>query len=797
MFAQVLSSTLSSLSPLWSNEIVKSMSLSNEYSMAINMILTETIKYISEHLTDEISMGLIIFTSFICILSYYRISFINWSRIFAQCKSVTTVGTEKNDKGVISFSCSKAFKSLNLMLIHKYNFKNLKYLKDTNFDIIVNDVTDCELEKDLYVTVKHDLQNKDTIYIILSSYNRNIHQIIQESINLYDDDNKKYKLTLVGNEDNGTTYNYPITMKYITYTLVNIYKMEKLKILDEIQMKNNDRMSMSDEKTDKVKNATNTSKEALNDSVQSLEDDLKNIYLLEDCKNFPLENDTFLTIERSNNIVTYTLVSDTTNLQDFLKQCINYYKQDISISEYKYALKISGFEKITTDSSSIKYPKSLIALCHTLIQSGAVNNFRMVEVDSQPVKIIDKITNLAFNGIIINTIRKVQTQNYWDSFMHVTYILKSDTVNLNEYIKGCEEEYVTYLNEKNDNILYYFKYLGKFNNELKFSKTILSGPKNMLYETFDNIYNEHTDILKKDIMKLKDLEYYTKTGLRRKKSYLFHGEPGCGKNASVTAMALFDNRHIIDVPFGILQYNSELNELMNLSSINGISFKKEQIIMMFDEMHTGLLKITSNQLTEQNEEKDKQTKEDAIFNAITNDVVSAKSSNTTYDTLDLGCVLSLLDGIGNYGGIIYVGLTNYIDKIPLPLKRSLRLTPVYFTYLRRDDVVSIINSFFEIMLTDEQINYIPDRKITPAKLRLLCEHNSNKPIEEFINIVITEAETDTVDNYAQVDNTEKYSSASNVENTSITKGMNYISGDTKIETYTSMGTGSGTVMKFK
>lgn len=775
MFAQTLSSALSSLSPLWSNELVKALSLSNEYSLAINMVLTVTIKYITEYLSDELALCVTLIIASIYILSYYKIKVINFSQLFKQAKHVTTIGTEKHNNGIVSFTCSKAFKSLNLMLIHKYNFKNLKYLKDTNFDIIVNDVTDYQLETDLYVTVKRDILNKDIIYIILSSYNEDIHQIIQDAINIYDDDNKKYKLTLVGNEDNGTTYNYPITMKYITYTLVNIYKMEKLKILDEIHTKNGDNrhMSEAETKSDKVKNATSTAKEALNDSVQSLEDDLKNIYLLEDCKEFPLNDNIFLTIERTTNIVTYTLVSDTTNLQDFLKQCIAYYKQDISISDHKYALKISGFEKITTDSSSIKYPKNLIALCHTLIHSGAVNNFRMVEIDGQPVKIIDKITNLVFNDIIINVIRKVQTQNYWDSFMHVTYILESDTVNLNEYIVECEEAYDTFLNEKNDNILYYFKYLGKFNNELKFSKTILSGPDNMLYETFDNIYNEHTNILKNDIMKLKDLEYYKKTGLRRKKSYLFHGEPGCGKNASVTAMALFDNRHIIDVPFGILQYNSELNELMNLSSINGISFKKEQIIMMFDEMHTGLLKITSNQLTEQNEEKDKQTKEDAIFNAITNDVVSTKSSNTTYDTLDLGCVLSLLDGIGNYGGIIYVGLTNYIDKIPLPLKRSLRLTPVYFTYLRREDTVSIINSFFEVSLSEKEVNLLPDRKITPAKLRLLCEHNSTKEINEFIDVVITEAKNDTTASYAETDNTEKYSSMSNAGNSTISKGMNY------------------------
>ena len=739
MFAQVLSSALSSLSHLWSSEIVKSLSLSNEYTMAINMILSETIKYISNNLTDEISIILIASVVIIYILSHNKISIINLSKIFKQVKYVTTMGTEKYDKGKVSFSCSKAFKSLNAMLIKKYNFSNLKYLKDTDFDIIVNDVNEYELERDLYVTVKHDKQDPQKIYIILSSYNRDIHEIIKNAIDAYDDD-KKYKLTLVGNEENGTTYNYPVTMKYVTYTLVNIYKMDKLKILNENLARPDDRMSMGESNKDKVKNATNTAKEALTDNLESFENELKNIFLLEDCKDFLIKNDIYVTIERSNNIVTYTLVSDTTNLQDFLRTCITYYKQDITISNYKYTLKISGFEKITTDSSSIKYPNSLIALCHVLIKSGAVNNFRMVEIDSQPIKIIDKIDNLFFNDILINTLRKVQTQNYWDCFMHVTYILESNAINLNEYISSCEEEYEKYLNEENDNILYYFKYLGKFNNELKFSKTILSSMQNPLYETFDHIFNEHVDGLKKDLMMLKNLEYYEKTGLRRKKSYLFYGEPGCGKNASVTAMALEDKRHIIDIPFGILQYNSEFNELMNLTSINGISFKKEQIIIMFDEMHTGLAKITDDSLLIQNENKDKQDNNESFLNALASTTcTTVKSKNTSYDTLDMGCVLSLFDGIGNYGGVIFIGLTNYIDKIPQTLKRSLRLTPVYFTYLRAADTISIVNSFFNVKLSSLQMDLIHDRKITPARLRLLCEQNINMNIDDFVQLIADES----------------------------------------------------------
>lgn len=275
-----------------------------------------------------------------------------------------------------------------------------------------------------------------------------------------------------------------------------------------------------------------------------------------------------------------------------------------------------------------------------------------------------------------------------------------------------------------------------------------------LFETFDNLHNEHCDMLKSDIEQLKDLTYYEKTGLRRKKSYLFYGEPGCGKNASVVAMALHDNRHIIDIPFNVLQYNSEFYELMNLTSIEDVPFKKNQIIIMFDEMHNGLSRICKNELFLQNMAKEKRSEFEEFLKSL--EGKDKKSTvSLTHDSLDLGCILSTLDGIGNYGGIIIVGLTNYIDQIPDPLKRSLRLTPIYFTYLRKIDAISLIEKFYNNTLDDDIKQLIPDRKITPAKLRHLCEQN-NKPMKEFIDVIIKESENESKGDGLEIDNISKY-----------------------------------------
>lgn len=762
-FKSTIKSAFGSLAPLWSNEISKSFSLSGEYKMAITMILSEVITFVTDNFDEKILYFLIFVGGFLITLKYFGVTIINLSNILKQPTSISVSGTEKYNLNETNLLCSKAFKSVNLMLIKKYGIKKLRYLKDNNFDIIVDNMVDHKLEEDLFVTVSRNPSNENQrITITLYSYNKNLDKILSDAMNLYDDDDKLYKLKLVGSELYGNSYNYPDVMKYLTYVLVNNYNMTKLKILSErgpYEKQTDDDYQST--KTD-IKNANKKAEETQLENIEDLGKQMKNIFLLESCKNYKLEDDVFITIERNENNVTYTLLSNTVDLKEFLKKCIEIYKKGISLKDYKYVLKLIGTETITSTSSKLTYPKNLLALCDKLINDGHVNNFRLIESDKTTLKIIDEINNITFDDILINSVRSIQSPNYWEKFLHTTYILESNTVNLTEYIEECLVNYEKNLINKNKGIIYYFKYLGKFGKELKFSKSILSSCNNELTETFENIHNEHSDRLKREIAKLKDLEYYKKTGLRRKKAYLFYGEPGCGKNASVVAMALHDSRHIIDIPFSILQYNSEFSELMNLTSICDVSFKKDQIIYMFDEMHTGLAKICKGQLKKQNDQKDENNTKQELIDAMTQNT-KEPSEKMSYDSLDLGCVLSVLDGIGNYGGVIYVGLTNYIEKIPEPLKRSLRLTPVKFTYLRKYDVLKIIESFFEINLSQDLVDKLPDRKISPARLRVLCEQNETMNIGQFVDLIISESELETRQHYCDTDNTEKYLNLKNKE----------------------------------
>jgi hypothetical protein len=56
----------------------------------------------------------------------------------------------------------------------------------------------------------------------------------------------------------------------------------------------------------------------------------------------------------------------------------------------------------------------------------------------------------------------------------------------------------------------------------------------------------------------------------------------------------------------------------------------------------------------------------------------------------LGQVLSALDGLGNYNGLIIVAMTNSIESLPPPLIRPGRLTPVLFGPCSPSQVVSMV-----------------------------------------------------------------------------------------------------------
>lgn len=512
----------------------------------------------------------------------------------------------------------------------------------------------------------------------------------------------KYKLTLIGKE-NDNEINFPYEMTILNYLLIHKYNFKHIIIMNKLKD--------NKESFEKIE-----AQEEGKESIKSSEN-----YVVDVCSNCILKDNIFLSVTRNKNAVKYILTSETTDLNIFLKKCIQEYKSFVGKNEYKYKITLAG--RYYPDIHSIHFDIYMNALCHKLIYNNLYTNYSFCKNENKPF--IESMDNFWFDDIVMNahTSEVIINPKNNSQKQCIIYTLESNNVNVHEYLNNCLVEYKKHLKQVNQNILYYFKFTGYSNNNyFIFSQKVLHSLDNPNYQTFDQLHNEHIETLKKDIDKLKDIEYYKKTGLRRKKSYLFYGPPGTGKNATVVAQALYDKRHIIEIPLHFIRSSSDLDKIMNATDINGIQFEQNEVIIVFDEIDFAIDKIINeNEKKEQNIVLQLQESDD-----------EKENENTK---LDLGSIQSCLDGIGNFNGLIMVAMTNYIDKIPEALKRSLRLTPIHFTYLLKEDVQKIIEKFFDINFSSEQFDKLPNQKIVASDLIVLCEKYENQNVEELLDYI--------------------------------------------------------------
>lgn len=436
-----------------------------------------------------------------------------------------------------------------------------------------------------------------------------------------------------------------------------------------------------------------------------------------------------------------------------MDKIINEYNQNKN-SKFKNKLVLKGKEEIRSNGETFKfyyYSKDMWCINWLLIEKFNYQNFECVNGDKNTLMykyVLEPIVLFKIQEDLFLTIEK-EDRKYWYSSgeqnkhnnnMDIIYTLYSNNLDIKNILETYVKEFDVYRNNVSSNkILYHFTYSGMKDDQLVFNSRILSesNTERELFETFDNIYNEHTETFKRDIDKLKDLEYYKSHGLKRKKGYLFHGIPGCGKTSSVVAMALYDSRHIVEIPFSLLTTHQEFEKIMNLKSINNVEINNNNIIMLFDEIDIGMEKIGSRNIDNNTTNINEQSNPvESVVKAMMAFDTGTANKNTTQQKLNLGTLLSKLDGIGNYNGLIIIGTTNYIDKLDPALYRELRLTPIEFKQLRKSDCIGLIQSYFGSNYDPELNNILRDRYFTPTKLISLCQKYDNETVEYFFNNVL-------------------------------------------------------------
>jgi hypothetical protein len=397
---------------------------------------------------------------------------------------------------------------------------------------------------------------------------------------------------------------------------------------------------------------------------------------------------------------------------------------------------LTGWNSIKNGIFYFDYPYNMNAIFHYVTKNKLAKNLKFLPIERNNLLYIEDVVNAKVTNhmnyildenqtikitddINIELISyKMNTENDKANLINTTtwkidLIIKSKSsiTNVQEFLNKTIKEYAEYENSKSKNIIYHFIYQGWDSDRNKpiFSQSVLSNLENdseKSFETFDNLFSEHKDQIMKSIDRLKDIDYYKRTGFKRKLGYLFYGPPGCGKTSHVIAMANYDKNHIVEVPLTRVKNNKEIETIININNINEMKIDKNNLIILFDEIDQ-IDKVLNK------DEKSSELKD--IVNLISQNKTNIVDNN---DTLSLGYILSRLDGVGNYNGIKIVATTNHKEKLSPALYRDGRLSPLFFDLSSRKTIHNIMCHYYQ---KDIDIERIPDIKIAPSSLKKYLE----------------------------------------------------------------------------
>jgi hypothetical protein len=461
----------------------------------------------------------------------------------------------------------------------------------------------------------------------------------------------------------------------------------------------------------------------------------------------------------------------TTILKEYLPKILNYFYLKFFIS---YSLKYEGHNRLDYGKFYTEYPIAMLSVFRWAIAHNKVRHATYYNMATShqfyTIKIEDKLTNLDY---MIDECFNIELEEglYMDVYMNkmddtavdnkkaviktnkIILKIKStkyDKNKINDFVNKCIKFNKDYQSEINKNKLYHFIFKGS-QSGYDFSDCFLINPladfddPNNITKTFDNLYFSNKDTLIKQLDRLNDIEYYKKNGLTRKAGFLLYGSPGGGKTASVFAAAIHTKRHIIEVPMSRIKTNAEIEELFSLTKIGNIEFTKENIIILFDEIdqlgkplqkrNTEIKKEEDKKEKDKNDKnmyKDKEdTEESKKDDGLTKAIKEYMSIDTCKmlqdDSINLGILLSRLDGIGNYNGLIIMATTNCKEDLSPALYRDGRLNPILYDYASKKDIVNIIEQYYDTKLSEEQIQRLPDKdaEISHTSIIKLSQNNED------------------------------------------------------------------------
>lgn len=343
--------------------------------------------------------------------------------------------------------------------------------------------------------------------------------------------------------------------------------------------------------------------------------------------------------------------------------------------------------------------------------------------------------------------KKKQSKQYPYDTKTIEYIkifsTKYSVMEINDFLQQIETQYNIYIKQKNK-IQHIYTFIST-NNTLQYNRLNLDTS-----QTFEHLFFSQKDEILNDIDKFLNIEYYKKFGMKRKLGYLFCGPIGCGKSALVSAITNKLSRSLKSIPISLIKTNSDFEKAYLDIKYDAQLIKNDEVVITFDEIDSiennqNLIKKSQNKQKDESHEEKKQ--EIPIPTIIINNSSGENSknevpiqTNISDDKLNIGIVLSKIDGNEEQDGIVIIATCNDIDNLDPALYRNGRFKLVRLSYVGAKEIAQMIEKYCEIKVNSEQYTKIRNDKIIQT---LNIKHLiANYLLEK--NFVITSNDIDDV-----------------------------------------------------
>ena len=364
---------------------------------------------------------------------------------------------------------------------------------------------------------------------------------------------------------------------------------------------------------------------------------------------------------------------------------------------------------------------------------------------------------------------KVNRNSHYIITLSIKMAKADYTVKMNRFVDHCVVEYEKYVlgtKKKYENKPFIYSYLNseKVDSkvELHFNEFEMDHNKDLNLNIFFEQKQKLINYIKPFVFDQTDdsspgggtshgggtspgEELYKKCGMTFKAGLLFYGEPGCGKTTTIKGILKYTNRNAIIIDLGKVKTCEELETIFRTRKINGKVFTGKELCFILEDCDAFDSKVIKKRVNHDNNgliATAESNKSDV--SKLMDKIATTMCFPSDADSLNLACLLNLLDGIVELNGIMIIMTTNHPEKIDPALIRPGRFDfKCEFKKASREIIKEMLKLKYN--LTDlsllkysTDLGNIKDYIMSPAQIQSICFKNER--IEECISEIILESQ---------------------------------------------------------